>query len=125
MKDIFYKPGNHEEVITIASLLDLIGYGYQGQTATEYYKDMRIPGSYNFMYLHNGKETNAVFDTSGYPEVVMVGLSELLSLIAEDLRTPPIKVGDYTVEFKEGGVQVGCTFVPTATVNAIHEKLNS
>jgi len=32
---------------------------------------------------------------------------------------PPIKVGDYTVEEKEKGVQVGCTFVSDETIAAI------
>ncbi len=35
----------------------------------------------------------------------------------------PIKVGDYTVEFKPDGVQVGCTFVDKKTILDIAAKL--
>ena len=35
---------------------------------------------------------------------------------------PSIKVGENTVEFKEGGIQVGCTFVPNETIKEIAKQ---
>jgi hypothetical protein len=36
---------------------------------------------------------------------------------------PAITIGGNTVEFKTGGVQVGCTFVSKETVDAIYKRL--
>lgn len=36
---------------------------------------------------------------------------------------PAIKIGNNEVEFKDGGVQVGCTFVPKETVEAVYKRL--
>jgi hypothetical protein len=36
---------------------------------------------------------------------------------------PAIKIGDNEVEFKDGGVQVGCTFVAKETVEAVYKRL--
>jgi hypothetical protein len=38
---------------------------------------------------------------------------------------PEIGVGEYVVEFKDGGVQVGCTFVPCEVVDQIHARLHN
>lgn len=38
-------------------------------------------------------------------------------------REPPIEVGDYTVQFNNGSIKVGCTIIDNATVRAIAAKL--
>lgn len=38
-------------------------------------------------------------------------------------KPKPIRIGDYTVKFNKGGIEVGCTKVDNETVRAIAEKL--
>jgi hypothetical protein len=38
---------------------------------------------------------------------------------------PAVRVGNHDVEFKDNGVQVGCTFVPKETVLEIAKRLQS
>ena len=38
-------------------------------------------------------------------------------------KPKPIRIGDYTVKFNKGSIEVGCTKVDNATVRAIAEKL--
>jgi hypothetical protein len=55
-----------------------------------------------------------------------ISFEEFLKKFAEFATQPaPLKIGEYTAEFKDNGVQVGCTFVDKETVRAIYERLFS
>lgn len=51
-------------------------------------------------------------------------IPEFIVFLKEKLL-PVIKIGKWLVEFQDDGISVGCQFVDTATVDAIHERLHA
>lgn len=80
------------------------------------------------------KEVGLVFSTDGkfhydsnlgcYDFDAATQFSEIVAHF-ESLRITPISIGGYNVEFKEGGIQVGCTFVDGETVEEIYRKFQN
>ena len=52
-----------------------------------------------------------------------VGIEEFLEAVSSFTPPPPpLKIGGHTVSFKDGGIQVGCTFVPGKDVEELYGR---
>lgn len=72
-------------------------------------------------YCSCKEHTIVHYENTGFKKV---DLHDFLLFIANDFTLQPeIKIGGNTVEFKENGIQVGCTFVEKDKVKEIHDKL--
>lgn len=63
--------------------------------------------------------TNQYYTTGRFP------YADIRTLEVTDRQLKrPICIGEHVVEFKPTGVQVGCTFVSTATVDEVYKRLH-
>lgn len=68
-------------------------------------------------------ESQLGWNDSSYGQHETVSVPEFIRLLKKG-PVPVLKIGDYEVEFKDNGIQVGYVFVDTATVDKIHSRLH-
>lgn len=81
---------------------------------------------YRFIYADGGsnlRHSDVTTDWPEYPDLVKIDAATEMGKLIELLETPKIKIGGYTAEFKNGGVQVGCVFVSKETVKKVYDAI--
>lgn len=76
-----------------------------------------------YLLFYSGKR-DIRWNQCAYPEHTTVIIPEFIALLKKGPQQI-IKIGDNVVEFKDDGITVGCQFVDTATVDAIHKQLHA
>lgn len=64
------------------------------------------------------------YAVSGYSAESNFSYEDFLREVASLPKEEQLYIGEYLVEFKDKGVQVGCKFVPVEVVDKIHARLH-
>lgn len=129
-EDIRIKITSESEAAIIGKALDQLGFRSSGGGENYIKNHLAVFGNntWDYLLLHfQTMRLNACADCKYHNEPPLHDFSSFMSLIAKDISKPAppkIMIGEHAVQFKKGGVQVGCTFVPRETVNQIHARLN-